>query len=170
MDAELGPLLPGRTVLTIHSKRRHLLKVAPLVKCARLAPQVPAGEEQDTTETQLPYDAQNENSQWIVEYITSFLPLISDTAIRNKAEWALDDHDGFSLLYYEVFPKNRIVCKRTIPAVNINDLNMRITNPSTMDPDKDFYCLLLHSFSLLDCADGASAGSCRLSCAGHDAD
>lgn len=112
-----------------------------------------------------PHDAQNENSQWIVEYVTSLLPLISNTAIRNKAEQALGDSDGFSLLHYEVFPKNRTVSKQTIPAVNIN---MRITSPSTMDPDKDFYCFLLHSFSLSDCADGASAGSCRLPCTGHD--
>lgn len=69
------------------------------------------------TEAQFPNDVQHDNSLATVEYINGLLPLISNTALLNKAEQILDNPNEFSLLYYEMFPKNRTVNKRLIPPV-----------------------------------------------------
>ncbi|CAE1170719.1 unnamed protein product [Acanthosepion pharaonis] len=116
-DADLAPLLPGLSISAIRSKRRRLPVVVSQVGSAVAPPQDTVDEEPDTAVAQPDDNVQQDNALGFVEYITSLLPLISDTAIRNKAEQALNDPDGFSLLYYEVFPKNRTVNKRSKPTV-----------------------------------------------------
>lgn len=59
------------------------------------------------------------NSFRIVEYIIDLLPKISDLSIRDKLELALNNPNGFSMLYYEVFPKNRTMSKWVIQAVKV---------------------------------------------------
>ncbi|CAE1325391.1 unnamed protein product [Acanthosepion pharaonis] len=103
-DAELAPLLPGRTISAIRTKRKQLPKVLP-------------DEEPDTTEAQPTNDVSHDDSRGIVEYINGLLPLISDINLRNKAELALNEPDGFSTLYYEVFPQNRTGIRRSKPPI-----------------------------------------------------
>ncbi|CAE1300671.1 unnamed protein product [Acanthosepion pharaonis] len=55
-DSDLAPLLPGRSILAIRSKRRRLPKVSPVVGGMVPASQEVSGEEEDTTEAQLPND------------------------------------------------------------------------------------------------------------------
>ncbi|CAE1275773.1 unnamed protein product [Acanthosepion pharaonis] len=116
-DADLAPLLTGRTIIAIRSKRRRLPRVSTLVGNSDPAPQDPPDEEPDKTEARPSDDVQHDDSRGIVEYINGLLPLISNTNIRNKAELALSEPDGFSLLFYEVFPKNRTRNRRSIPPV-----------------------------------------------------
>lgn len=59
------------------------------------------------------------NSFRTVEYIIDLLPKISDLLIRDNPELALNNPNGFSMLYYEVFPKNRTVSKQVIHAVKV---------------------------------------------------
>lgn len=103
----MAPLHPGCSISTIRSKRRCHPKVTPLVDDMGSAPQDALDEEPDMTEAQLPNNVQHDNALSIVEYINVLLPLISDMALWNKAKQALSDLDGFSSLYYEVFPRNR---------------------------------------------------------------
>lgn len=116
-DADLAPLLPGRSLTAIRSKRKRLPKVATLAGDTEPAPRESQDEEPDTAEAEPPDDVQRDPSRGIVEYITGLLPLISDPRLRNKAELALSEPDGFSSLYYEVFPKNRTANKRTKPPI-----------------------------------------------------
>lgn len=116
-DADLAPLLPGRSITAIRSKRKRLPQVTTLVGDADPAPRVSQDEEPDTAGAQPPDDVQRDDSRAIVEYITGLLPKISDPLLRNKAEQALSEPDGFSTFYYEVFPKNRTANKRTKPPI-----------------------------------------------------
>ncbi|CAE1248039.1 unnamed protein product [Acanthosepion pharaonis] len=116
-DADLAPLLPGRSITAIRSKRKCLPQVTTLVGDADPAPRVSQDEEPDTAGAQPPDDVQRDDSRAIVEYITGLLPKISDPLLRNKAEQALSEPDGFSTFYYEVFPKNRTTNKRTKPPI-----------------------------------------------------
>lgn len=116
-DAELVPLLPGRTVQAIRSRRRRL--VAQRAGPVGPAAQAPTDEEQVTAEPQ-PYErSMTESEQGISDYLYGILPNIPDPVVREKAKQAIGDPNGFSKLYNEFFPKNRTVSRRAMPAVKV---------------------------------------------------
>lgn len=56
---------------------------------------------------QLGKHIQQEITQGITEYINGLLPDIPDPMVRDKAKLVLDDPNGFSMLYYDIFPEKQ---------------------------------------------------------------
>lgn len=74
-------------------------------------------EEQVTVEPQPSEHVQQEITRGITDYMYGILPSIPDPLVWEKAKQAIGDPNGFSLLYNEIFPKNRTVSRRAVPAV-----------------------------------------------------
>ncbi|CAE1248042.1 unnamed protein product [Acanthosepion pharaonis] len=116
-DAELVPLLPGRTVQAIRSRKAASRR--PKGQTGRTCGPGPTDEEQVTAEPQ-PYErSMTESEQGISDYLYGILPNIPDPVVREKAKQAIGDPNGFSKLYNEFFPKNRTVSRRAMPAVKV---------------------------------------------------